>query len=241
MKVFLTLFFFIVLITVGKAQWTNNHNVRPHSGRAVVSDSVVSQRFKRLCITEKKLEELKAIGVDLRYQLTQSHSPDERVDAAMTPIVIVGKVLSIRDFHYTLSSSLPDTSHPFLSEVNVQIIDLLKGPKNTGRTIQLMRQSGVAIYKGHEGETFISTDPVFTVGDTSVFYLSEIDHSSLLTALYKNYFSKRKLENASPAYWVRDENKHNIHNSVVDYYGYYIPVDSFKVEIKNVANIVDKP
>ena len=240
MKVFLTLFFFIVLITVGKAQWTNNHNVRPHSGRAVVSDSVVSQRFKRLCITEKKLEELKAIGVDLRYHLTQSHSPDERVDAVLGPVVIIGKVLNIKNFLYKISS-LSDTNHPFLSEVNVQIIDLLKGPKQLGDTIQILQQGGKAILHGKTENVFVSTEPKFTVGDTSVFYLSEIDHSSLLTALYKNYFSKRKLENASPAYWVRDENKHNIHNSVVDYYGYYIPVDSFKVEIKNVANIVDKP
>ena len=47
--------------------------------------------------------------------------------------------------------------------------------------------------------------------------------------------------NASPEYWVRALNKHNIINSVVDYYGYHIPVDSFKVEIKNVAQIVDEP
>jgi hypothetical protein len=232
MRLLIILFFFIILIGIALAQQIDSKNTRPLGGRNVASDSSINERFKRHNITEEKLVKLKALGLDLREHLSHSHNADERVDAAMLDMVIIGKVLSIKD------TLCPDTE-PFHSRVNVQIIDLLKGPKQQGNTIELLRQSGVELYQGGTRKVAVSTDPPFTVGDTSVFYIGRIVDDPYLTSVYKDYFSKRKSMNEIPEYWVRAVNKHNIINSLVDYYGYYIPVDSFRVEIKNVAHIVD--
>ncbi len=234
MKSFLILLSFVVSIGTALAQQANERDDRSYGGRTIVSDSVINERFKRLNITEEKLVKLKALGIDLREHLSHRHYADERVDAAMLDLVIIGKILSIENTPY------PD-SEPFHSKVNVQIIDLLKGPKQQGNTIQLLRQSGLELYRGSTRRIAFSTDPTFIVGDTSVFYLTKIENDPYLTKVYKNYFSKRKSADASPQYWVRAVHKHDISNSIVDYNGHHMPVDSFKVEIKNVAHIVNEP
>ena len=108
---------------------------RPHGGRVTASDSLINEHFRQANITEEKLAKLKEQGLDLRGHLSHSYDPDERVDAAMSDLVFIGKVLSIQD---TRSSK----SEPFHSKVNVQIIDLLKSPKQQNDTIQLLRESG---------------------------------------------------------------------------------------------------
>ena len=95
--------------------------------------------------------------------------------------------------------------------------------------------------KGHKLRRVVSTDAIFTVGETSVFYSTNIEFDPYLTAVYKDYFSNKKSNEANPEYWVREGYKYKIINSHVNYNGYYIPIDSFKVEIKKIADIVDKP
>jgi len=234
MRSLIIAFLLVIPIGIALAQRVESQNTRPHGGRTVASDSIINVHFKQANITENKLIKLKAQGIDLRDHLSHSYDADERVDAAMLPIVFIGKVLNIED-------TLCPRSDPFHSKVNVQIIDLLKGPKQQGNTMQLLRQEGAVIDHGKTLVLDNSTDARFTIGDTSVFYLNDIDYDPFLTAVYKDFFSKRKSMNANPEYWVKGGHKHDISNSVVDYYGYHIPVDSFKVEIKNVAHIVDEP
>ncbi len=233
MKTFFIAFICVISVRTVSAQQVKD-NLMPHGSRVTATDSVINGRFKERNITEQKLVKLKALGLDLREQLSHSRTPDERVDAAMLPIVFVGRVLSIEN------TPCPE-SEPFHSRVSVQIIKLLKGPRQPGDTIQLLRQSGIALINGQPREVIYSTDPPFTTGDTSVFYLDDISKDPYLATVYKAYIGKRKSAGTTPEYWVRGENKHDVINSVLDYYGSYMALDSFEMEIENVADILDKP
>ena len=119
------------------------------------------------------------MGLDLRENMLHSYDADERVDAAMLPIVFIGKVLIIEDTPCAISE-------PFHSKVSVQIIDLLKGPKQRVNTIQLLRQSGAVLNYGNTKRIASTMEPTLTVGDTSVFYLDKIDDDPYLTTVYKS-------------------------------------------------------
>lgn len=232
MKTLMIVFFSLIACSGALAQQLPPRRVPLGGQRVPVSDSVVNRRFVRLNITDHKLAELKNIGLDLRDELLHSRSPNVMVDAAMLPVVFIGRVLSI-------VNTPCSRSDPFHSEVNVLVIDLLKGPRQLGDTLQLLRQSGIAIIDGSPRKIFYSNDPQFTVGDTALFFLDEIDHDPYLTASYKKYFSNRKAIDAPPRYWVRAANKHSIFDSHVNYYGSNLPIDSITTRIRKVARILN--
>lgn len=241
MKPFLFLFVFAISCGVVLSQQkmrTDSTKTRPHGGRVIASDSLINEHFRQANITEEKLSKLKEIGLDLRGHLSQSYDADERVDAAMSDLVFIGKVLSIQDMPCA-------ESEPFHSKVNVQIIDLLKGPRQQNDTIQLLIQSGPITTKvnkkGHYLIRDVTTDACFKIGKTYSLFAERTYNDPYLTTVYKDYFLKRKSAKMSPEYWVRGTDNYEIINSFVNYNGYYIPIDSFKVEIKKIADIVDMP
>ncbi|MDD8018266.1 MAG: hypothetical protein PHP42_07820 [Bacteroidota bacterium] len=197
-------------------------------------DSLLNKEFQKLGLTEEKLSKLKGIGIDVREDLYHGKAANEKLDAAMHDLIIIGKVLSIVD--------MPNLkSVPFHSKVNIQILEVLKGLKPQTDTIQLLREDGPITDSSPAVRVEVVPSAKFVLGETAVYFLSNIYNDSFLTSRYKSYFSNKSAELPRQAYWVRPQSKHQIINSNVKYHERDIPLIEFVSEIKKVAQILDKP
>jgi hypothetical protein len=199
-----------------------------------LKDAQINNLFQARNITEDKLTKLKQMGIDLYGHLSRGEAPDERVDAAMVDMVIIGKVISIVD-----TPGL--SSEPFHSKVNVEVVDILKGPNSQETTIELLRQSGPITDHGTPLNALYTNEPKYSIGETSVFFLSNIYHNPYLTTRYSSFFSKKQLNPKNPVYWVHSQSKLEIIGSNVSYYGRTISLEAFKSRIKSVSHIMDEP
>jgi hypothetical protein len=235
-RVFMLVLAFGTAFSVSVSQQGNKQDsLRHRLGRVPLKDEYINQGFQRQNITETKVEQLKKIGFDLREELSRGEGRDERVDAAMLDMVLIGKVMNIID--------LPGPrADPFHSKVVVQIMELLRGPKQAGDTIQLLRQGGpITDYRGGKAIIRVSTESTMRIGETAAFFLTNVYHDSYLTTVNKSFFSRQHLDLPNPSYWVSSNNKHGIVGSVVRYYDRDIPLDVFTSEMKEIAKIVDEP
>ncbi len=244
----------IFIATTAFAQQGNRTNSlgTESNSRQASLDSTTNVLLQRANITPQMLENLQAIGVDVHDYLSRNGRgegiEDERCQAATSDLVFIGKVLGIVD--------MPGSStEPFHSKVNVQIIEILRGPKQLSDTIQLLRQSGsvtddslkskFAPHSPAGAKITVTkesaTDARYKIGETSVFFADNIEGHPYLTAIYKSTFKKAMLKFSNPSYFVMFNNKFQIKDSAVRYYGRNIPLEKLKSEIKQVAQIVDKP
>ena len=213
-------------------------------------DSILRNSLQRAKITSSEESKLKAIGVDVRDFLSRNlrgeNINDERCMAVMSNIVFIGKVISI------VNTPRPE-DYPFHSKVNVQIIELLKGPKQKSDTIQLLRQGGpITDYRPKRNSPPIpvpdsekitvstTTDANFKAGEISVFFASNIVNNPYLEPNYKTTISKAVQDNPKPSYFVMSNDKFEIKDSFIDFFGHKIPLEKIKKEIKQVAKILNQ-
>ena len=209
-------------------------NTTSGNQRARMSDSQIDDELQRYNITEDKTAKLKELGLDLRGFLSGKTGWDERAMAAITDLVIIGKVLSIQD--------MPGPeSVPFHSTANVLIVELLRGPKLKGDTIHLLRKAGPVTGYGKDIRVFSSADARIAVGETSVLYIDNIEHDQFLNSAYKNFFSHGGSTFPRPSFWIAVGGKLPIRDSLVEYNGHKYPLDKFTSEIREMSSILDTP
>src|ERR1035437_7006027 len=136
--------------------------------------SKINELFQNAKITPELEEKLKTINLDIRGYLSLHEGQDERCSALFCELIFIGKVLSIVD----MPGPKSDLFH---SKVNILIVEILKGPKQIKDTIQLMRKGGPitadvvnGILPGTIFQT--TTDAIYRIGETSVFYANTIDN-----------------------------------------------------------------
>ena len=215
-------------------------------------DSTTNAFLRRAKITSQKDQKLKEIGVNLRDYLSKNAhgitAPDEKDQAAMSDLVFVGKVLDVVDMP-------APSAFPFHSKVNVQVLEVLKGPEQQEGTIQLLRQSGTitdvpppkrrppgvpANAKVTISRT-VTTDPTYKVGETSVFFADSIEGDPYLATVYKSVLSTAVERYPKPSYFVMSGGKFEIIDSLVVYFGHAIPLGQFTSDIRQVTAILDRP
>lgn len=207
--------------------------------RRPLGETQINEVFRSHGITAEKLARLKQMGVDLHRYLARGEYPDYRIKAVFYKMVVLGKVLRI--VNMAAPSSDPFHSNPFHSRVIIQILNLLKGPNQVGDTVRLARQSGLAINHGDTSWVSYTNEPNFWVGETAVFFLQNIYTSSYFRSAYKSFFSKAEPEFPNPTYWVQKVDKYDIVDSVVKGYGEEVPLGTLESEVKQIAEIVDRP
>jgi hypothetical protein len=241
MKFYISLIIITILITtIAFAQQCVAIDTMKTKGyhRKTLPDSTINHLLQRAKITPQLEEKLKIINVDIRSYFANHEKRDEQCQAVLYDLVIFGKVINIVD--------LPGPeSEMFHTKVDIQIFDVLRGPKQQGDTLQIMQQGGPIISDIHPGERMtLSLEPRFTIGDLSVFFLINVQDAPddiYLKHIHKSNFSQLLLKYPKPVYWASGQNKHDIINSYVNYFGRYIPIEQFISKIKQVAQIVDQP
>jgi hypothetical protein len=199
-------------------------------------------------ITPQLEEKLKTINLDVRSYLTRHEVEDERSKAALHDLVFIGKVINIEDMP-GLKSDL------FHSKVNIQIVEVLRGPKQKRDTIQILRHSGPItdspeslnipsgkIPSGKLLTLTTSLDPTYNIGETSVFFAYRFEDNPIWISSKCDQakLSKEVLKYPNPTYYISNSGIADIKNSMVLFDGHLIPVEQFKEEIKQVAQIVDQ-
>lgn len=203
--------------------------------KKVALDSLLNKKFESLGITESKLLKLKQIGINLRDIAHQKlEIDDERIDAVTQDLVIIGKVLNIVDFPGT-------TLMPYHSKVNVLIIEVLKGAKPQHDTIQLVRENGPITDGSLKGSQLIVTNTTnFSIGETSVFFLTNVFTDPYFNSRYKSFFINHSTELPNPSYYVRPNHKHEVIGSMVQYHKRSIPLEKFKSNVKKINKLLSE-
>jgi hypothetical protein len=144
----------------------------------------------------------------------------------------------------------------FHSKVNIQIMEVLKGPKQQRDTIQILRHSGpitdspeslnIPSGKIPSGKLLtygVSIDPTYEIGETSVFFAYRFEDNPIWisSGCDQATLSKAIRKYPNPSYYISNSGIFDIKNSMVLFDGHLIPVEQFKEEIKQVAQIMNVP
>jgi len=239
--------FFTNIISAQEGVAVDSTKIKGYSGK-FLSDKTNNVFLQRAKITPQLEEELKTINLDVRGYLSLHKNKDERSEAALFDLVFIGKVLNIID-------TPNPKSDLFHSKVNIQVLEVLRGPKQERDTIQLLRRSGSItdspeslnlpsgiIPSGKLLTTNFSIDATYKIGDTSVFFAYRFEDHPIWISSWcdQSTLSKEVLKYPNPSYYVSNSGKFEIVNSMIEFYDRTIPLEQFKEEIKQVAKIVDQ-
>ena len=142
---------------------------------------------------------------------------NEAEHASIYELVVIGSVIDIRG----TPASMREMFH---SEIIIKIDSVVKGKVNY-RNIVIKLQSGPVTDDPHGDRIICSIEPIFKIGEQSVFFLNPAKSDAYLNSAfakktYKKFNGKNSIsELADSTFWVATDQTFKVKNGMVNYFG----------------------
>jgi hypothetical protein len=220
-----TKMFILVFVVLTMGYVTLHCQDNKSETREVYIQRMQKNEFDKYKLTEKKLNRLKEIGIDLRSNKAASL---EIIRSIYTDAVVVVKIIAILDW--------PGPAEQlFHTKIKACIQEVLKGKAVVGDTIELLQKSGPLVGSGEANRIAVSTDVGFCMGEESIIYLRRMNKDSFLTSSgNRKGFDLGNFESDSTRFYVSRGSKIIIKNGKCLIGGKTVDASQFKSDIKKI-------
>jgi hypothetical protein len=191
---------------------------------------VHQEELDKFGLTEKKLDKLNEIGVDLRHGKVKSH---EMAKAACSDAVVVVTIIGISDW--------PGPKEQlFHSKVKARIQEVLKGKAIVGDTVELLEESG-RVSDSTEYRMVVSEEAYFKYGEEYIIFLRRMNKDTYLTSPFnRKSFDRGNFGSDSTRFYVGGGSSIPIQNGKIYVSGLLQDVTQLKGDIKKVASVLEQ-